>query len=112
MRNNYVFKWVLQRVTAIFLIPLSFWFIYNCISFQKYEYIDLQLFFQSYVNSFLFLLMMIAMLIHAKLGCETIIEDYISSIYFKKFFKILINLITYFSLFLVIIAITKMNIFL
>ena len=111
MKINYTTKWILQRITAIFLIPLSFWFIYNCISFQKYQYLDLKLFFKSFTNSFLFLLMMISMLIHAKLGCETIVRDYVSSSNFTKFFKILINFITYLSLFLVIIAIIKMNIF-
>jgi len=111
MKVNYTSKWILQRITAIFLIPLSFWFIYNCISFQKYQYLDLKLFFKSFTNSFLFLLMMVSMLIHAKLGCDTIVKDYVSSSNSNKFFKILINFITYLSLFLVIIAIIKMNIF-
>lgn len=111
MINNYTFKWVTQRITAIFLIPLSFWFIYQCISFQKLKYFELQIFFQSYVNSFLFTVMMVSMIIHAKLGCETIIQDYISSTSSKFFFKRLINLIALFLLFLVIVSIIKMNIY-
>ena len=111
MKKNYSSKWVLQRITAIFLIPLSFWFIYKCISFQKLQYFELQLFFKSPLNSFLFFIMMVAMLVHAKLGNETIVKDYISSSYLKFFFKGLINFIVYVSLFLVIIAIIKLNIF-
>jgi len=109
MRKSYFSKWVVQRVTAIFLIPLSFWFIYHCVSFQKFKYFELQLFFQSYVNSFLFLVMMIFMLIHSKLGLETILQDYISSSSLKKIFKRMINFITFFSLFLVVVAIIKIN---
>ena len=109
MRNNYVFKWVLQRVTAIFLIPLSFWFIYQCISFQNLNYEELILFFQSYYNSFLFIIMMSAMLIHAKLGCDTIVQDYISIPSIKKILKFLINFITSISLLLVFGAIFKLN---
>ena len=111
MISNYSFKWLLQRITAILLIPLSFWFIFQCVSFQNFKYFEIQLFFQSYINSFLFLMLMIAMLIHAKLGCETIVQDYASSLFFKKILKNLINFITFFSLFLVIIAIFKMSIF-
>ena len=110
MRDRYSSKWLLQRITAIFLIPLSFWFIYTCISFQNLNFFELQLFFKSYTNSLLFLLMMVFMLIHAKLGCETIVKDYISSFSLQNFFKFVINFITYFSLFLVILAIFKISI--
>ena len=110
MRKSYTSKWMAQRITATFLIPMSFWFIYQCVSFQKFKYFELQLFFQSYVNSFLFLVMMIFMLIHSKLGLETILQDYISSSSLKKTFKRIINFITFFSLFLVVVAIIKINI--
>ena len=110
MKNPYVAKWVLQRITALFLIPLSFWFIYQCISFQDLKYLELQLFFQSFLNSFLFLLMMSFMLIHGKLGCETIVQDYVSTPNLKKFFKFFINFSFLSALFLAIIAIIKLNI--
>ena len=111
MKLSYSSKWILQRISALFLIPLSFWFIYQCISFQKLNYFELQIFFQSYLNSFLFLLMMSFMLLHAKLGCETIVKDYISLLILKKFFNFLINFLTFFSLFLVIVAIIRLGIF-
>ena len=31
---------------GLFLIPLTFWFIFNCISFQYLKYEELQIFFQ------------------------------------------------------------------
>jgi len=110
MNHSYVVKWIIQRITAIFLIPLSFWFIYTCISFKNLKYLELQLFFKSYFNSVLFLLMMIAMAIHAKLGCETIVQDYVSNIKLRKFFITSINFITFLSLILSIGAIIKLNI--
>ncbi|SVE23996.1 uncharacterized protein METZ01_LOCUS476850, partial [marine metagenome] len=110
MKNSYASKWILQRITALFLIPLTFWFIYQCISFQDFQFEEMKLFFQSYLNSFLFLMMMISMLIHGKLGCETIIQDYISSLYLQKIFKGLINFITLITFFLVTVAIFKLNI--
>ena len=110
MKNSYASKWILQRITALFLIPFTFWFIYQCISFQNFQFEEMKLFFQSYLNSFLFLSMMIVMLIHAKLGCETIVQDYISSLYLQKTFKGLINFITVITLLLVIAAIFKLSI--
>ena len=94
MKITYTSKWIGQRITAVILIPLTFWFIYQCISFQSMSYDDIIYFFQSYINSFLFLIMMIVMMIHAKLGCETIVEDYVTSASLKKTFNVLINFIT------------------
>ena len=110
MKNSYASKWILQRITALFLIPLTFWFIYHCISFQYSRFEEMKLFFQSYLNSFLFFMMVIAMLIHGKLGCETIIQDYVSSLYLQKIFKGLINFVTLMTFFLITVAIFKLNI--
>tara|TARA_B110000014_G_C19840537_1_gene435730 strand:+ start:227 stop:565 length:339 start_codon:yes stop_codon:yes gene_type:complete len=109
MKNSYASKWILQRITAILLIPLTFWFIYHCISFQYLHFEEMKLFFQSYLNSFLFFIMIITMLIHGKLGCDTIVQDYVSSLYWQKYFKIIINFITLITFSIVIIAIFKLS---
>jgi len=111
MKNNYTLKWVIQRITALFLIPLSLWFVYKCISFQNLNFFELREFFKSYINSSLFFIMMSTMLIHSKLGFDTIIQDYISSSYLKKICKASINLISFFSLLIVFLAIVRLAIF-
>ena len=93
--KNYALKWLLQRLTASMLIPLTFWFIYSAISLSKMEYEETIKFFQSYFNSFLFYAMMIAMLLHAKLGLQTIIDDYVTSKKIYKLSKWGINLTSY-----------------
>ena len=93
--NNYSSKWIIQRVTAVLLIPLTFWFVYNCVLFSKSNYNDLILFFSSYINSILFLVMMIVMLIHSKYGCETIIEDYIVSRQIKTITLLILRITIY-----------------
>ena len=105
--KNYARKWIIQRITAILLIPLSFWFIYHCLSFASMNYSQLFLFFKSIINSLLFLIMMISMLIHAKLGCETIIEDYVTSKSLKDISTLLINLVVYLSMIIISLAIVK-----
>ena len=105
--KNYARKWIIQRITAILLIPLSFWFIYHCLSFASMNYSQLFLFFKSIINSLLFLIMMISMLIHAKLGCETIVEDYVTSKSLKDISTLLINFIVYLSMIIITLAIVR-----
>ena len=105
--KNYARKWLIQRITAILLIPLSFWFIYHCLSFASMNYSQLFLFFKSIINSLLFLIMMISMLIHTKLGCETIVEDYITSKSLKHISTLLINFIVYLSMIIITLAIVR-----
>ena len=94
MKEKYSYKWILQRATAFILIPLTFWFIYHFISFQNSQYFEIKLFFKSTFNSFLFLIMMISILIHSKIGCDTVVQDYISRNLLKNFFMIIINTIS------------------
>ena len=105
--KNYARKWLIQRITAILLIPLSFWFIYHCLSFASMNYSQLFLFFKSIINSLLFLIMMISMLIHTKLGCETIVEDYVTSKSLKHISTLLINFIVYLSMIIISLAIVR-----
>ena len=105
--KNYARKWLIQRITAILLIPLSFWFIYHCLSFASMNYSQLFLFFKSIINSLLFLIMMISMLIHTKLGCETIVEDYVTSKSLKHISTLLINFIVYLSMIIITLAIMR-----
>ena len=93
--KNYSRKWITQRVTATLLLPLTFWFIYSAISLSEMEYDDIMIFFKSYINLLLFYIMMIAMLLHSKLGLQTIIDDYVTSKKGSKTIKFIINLFSY-----------------
>ena len=93
--KNYRSKWILQRITALILIPLTFWFIFNCVVLSSQNYEDVKFFFVSKLNASLFLILMISMLYHAKLGCETIVEDYINSKNLKSLSKFTITYLTY-----------------
>ena len=55
-------------------------------------------------------MLMITMLIHAKIGCETIVQDYIKDLKLKKILKFSINFIILLSLLLSIVAIIKLNV--
>ena len=102
--KSYAYKWIIQRLTAVILIPLTFWFIYQCILLSNYEYDEIKTFFLSKLNASLFFILIIAMLYHAKLGNETIVEDYVTSVNLKKITKLSISIITYLSMILTTIS--------
>ena len=106
--KNYAFKWIVKRITASILIPLTFWFIYISISLSKMEYDETVIFFSSSFNSFLFYVMMISMLIHSRLGLQTILEDYVTSKKTLKISKLTIDYLTYSLMFLITVFVIKM----
>tara|TARA_Y100001970_G_C13865636_1_gene666394 strand:- start:267 stop:596 length:330 start_codon:yes stop_codon:yes gene_type:complete len=93
--KQYATKWIIQRLTAFVLIPLTFWFVYQCIFLSGQNYLEVKTFFFSKFNSLLFFLLTLSMLYHAKLGCETIVEDYILSKIIKKMSNLFISIFAY-----------------
>ena len=102
--KNYASKWIMQRLTAVILIPLTFWFVYQCVLLSSYEYDQIRAFFFSKINSLLFFILIMSMLYHAKLGNETIVEDYVTSNNLKKIAKLIISSLTYISMMLTTIS--------
>ena len=105
--KNYSRKWLTQRLTAALLVPLTFWFIYSTISLSQMNYNEINIFFQSYINLILFYIMMIAMLLHSKLGLQTIIDDYVTSINISKTIKFTINVVAFSLMLLITILIFR-----
>ena len=102
--KNYASKWIMQRLTAVILIPLTFWFVYQFVLLSNYEYDQIKAFFFSKINASLFFILIIAMLYHAKLGNETIVEDYVTSVSLKKITMLFISILTYLSMLLTTIS--------
>ena len=102
--KNYASKWIMQRLTAVILIPLTFWFIYQCILLSNYEYDQIKTFFLSKLNASLFFILIISMLYHAKLGNETIVDDYVTSVNLKKITKLTISALSYLFMILTTIS--------
>ena len=103
--KNYASKWIMKRLTAVILIPLTFWFVYQCVILSSYEYDQIRAFFFSKINASLFFILMMSMLYHAKLGNHSIVEDYVKSHNLKKITKLIISILTYTSMILTTISI-------
>ena len=102
--KNYASKWIMQRLTAVILIPLTFWFVYQCVILSSYEYDQIRTFFFSKINASLFFILIMSMLYHAKLGNDTIVEDYVTSHNLKIITKSIVSTLTYTSMFLTTIS--------
>ena len=102
--KNYASKWIMQRLTAVILIPLTFWFVYQCVLLSSYEYDQIRAFFFSKINTLLFFILIMSMLYHAKLGNDTIVDDYVTSNNLKKITKLIISSLTYIFMILTTIS--------
>ncbi len=70
--------WWLQRITALALIPLSLWFMSSLITaLLSSNVIHVAEWFASPLHTILMAMLIIAMFIHAKLGVQVVIEDYV-----------------------------------
>ncbi|MFP4097988.1 MAG: succinate dehydrogenase, hydrophobic membrane anchor protein [Alphaproteobacteria bacterium] len=77
--------WMMQKITAIALIPLIVWLIYSIISLKGASYEEFTSWMSSPFNAVLSILFIITSLYHAVLGNQVIIEDYIACESFKTF---------------------------
>ena len=69
--------WWMQRVTAIALLLLSPWFIYFAVSLVGADQLSVRAAIAQPLNATLLVSFMIAMLWHARLGLQVVVEDYI-----------------------------------
>ncbi len=72
-----VHHWWMQRVTAIAMIGLSIWFVISLLTLPSLRQDDATRWLQEPHNTMLFLVMMVVMLYHSRLGLQVVIEDYI-----------------------------------
>lgn len=70
--------WWLQRLTAIALVPLTVWFVYNLMNHVVgAERFHVALWLENPVNAVLTAALLVVGTIHARLGIQVVIEDYI-----------------------------------
>lgn len=69
--------WWMQRVTAVLLAPLSIWFLLCTLPLLGADYADARVWLAQPLNSFLTLALVLALVYHALLGVQVVVEDYI-----------------------------------
>ena len=66
MKNIAVTKWILQRVSAVILLPLLLWFLFIFLNLVKQDYQNIVLFFQDDIKFIITLVFLIISFFHMK----------------------------------------------
>lgn len=81
-----------QRITALVLIPITFWLCFSLALLPQMDYSTVLNWVQSPINSILLIITLIASAYHLQLGMQVIIEDYVSSYPIKLVAIVCVNL--------------------
>jgi succinate dehydrogenase / fumarate reductase membrane anchor subunit len=77
--HNGVGHWWMQRLSAIVLIPLSFWFVAYAKQLGNASYAEMSGWLAEPLHSICAIVWILAVFYHAALGLQVVIEDYIHS---------------------------------
>ncbi|HIJ63749.1 MAG TPA: succinate dehydrogenase, hydrophobic membrane anchor protein [Rhodospirillaceae bacterium] len=72
-----VSHFIWQRLTAIALVPLSFWFVYSVVSLAGQDYGHFRAWLGQPGNLTMMVLVIFAVFHHGQLGMQVVIEDYV-----------------------------------
>jgi succinate dehydrogenase / fumarate reductase membrane anchor subunit len=72
-----VSHWIVQRASAVALVPLGLWALYSGLSLSRVSFDGATLWMHSPVNAVLSILLAIAAFTHMKIGLQEVVEDYI-----------------------------------
>jgi len=86
--------WIMQRLTAIGLIPVVIWLVLSVLQIVQDPINYMPVFFAYPLNTFMSVIFIAVSLYHGSLGMRTIIEDYVPNKFQRHFYIILVNFIS------------------
>ena len=75
--HNGVSHWWMQRMSAVALIPLTFWLIAYCKQLLTASHLQIVAWLAEPLNSLLAIVWIIVVFYHAALGLQVVLEDYV-----------------------------------
>ncbi len=113
-RNIVLHHWILQKVSALVLIPIGIWFLFIIKDFLYYDFTNKILWFKNFYNSLLLSIFILVSIFHLRLGLTVVIEDYIHSLKRKKtllsFLEILYLFLAVFTVIMILILYMGYNV--
>ena len=95
--------WWHQKISAVLLLPITLWFIFNLPDFVIIDYKDKLIWINMPLNMFLLGTFFLLSAYHFKLGLTVVIEDYIHNERLKKILSITINVLVLLVVLLILI---------
>ena len=102
-------RWWHQRLSAVALLPLSLWFMYDMVTLVSPEYTAVRAWLATPSTMLLFILLTPALFYHAFIGIHEVIEDYITNERCKRAANALARGSAALGAFASIVAITAIN---
>lgn len=69
--------WLVQRITAVALIPLALWFVISILMLMHSDYVTVVNWLHAPWNAILLVLLVFTVYWHAYLGLQVVVEDYV-----------------------------------
>ncbi len=101
--------WLMQRISAIALLPLIIWFVLSFVQIAEDPQGYLPVFFAYPLNAVLGILMITTSLYHGSLGMRVVIEDYIPNKTKMHFYIMLVNFTSIVTSVAAVIAIIRLH---
>lgn len=102
-------RWWYQRLSAVALLPLSLWLIYEFSTLASLDYATVRAWLATPATIILFILLIPALYYHALLGLEEVIEDYVKDAGKKYAAITFTRLLVALSAFAAILSVTLVN---
>ncbi len=83
--------WWAQRLTAVALVPLTFWFVWSVINLVGLDHVGFKAWLNENANLVLMILFVGSLFYHMQLGIQVVIEDYVHG-EIKKVTSLVLNL--------------------
>ena len=101
--------WLIERITSIALIPLCVWFVVQVVTAVGSTHGEAVAFLQSPVNATLLAIVIIIGFIHAAMGVQVVLEDYVPNASKRKTLICIVKLACFALAAVSIAAIVKLN---
>jgi len=101
--------WLMQKVSAVALIPLIIWLVLSFIQISQDPQEYFPAFFAYPINAIMGILLITASLYHGSIGMRVIIEDYISNKTKMHFYIMLSNFLSIATAVAAVVAIIRLH---
>ncbi len=98
------YHWLMQRLTALLLIPLFIWLGFFAYQTSGKDLASILAILKKPVNIVACMLIILTSLYHSMLGMQVVIEDYISCLKLRNFLIIFLKLFTFVTSFTFLVA--------
>jgi succinate dehydrogenase / fumarate reductase membrane anchor subunit len=101
--------WIVQRITAVALMPLTVWFFVAALGTLAGSYADARSFLAQPWNGVLMAAFVLCLFYHAALGLQVVVEDYVHTRGLEVAMQIGIKLISVFAALASLLAIVRIS---